>query len=762
MAGGGAREAQPAVGFADGIVLVFLACIGALATIYLIVVGLPPVTFAWALGYLLVAVLLQVAVLSRPVPPRPLLTYGALLGQAIAVFVPYVHLGGWWLGVPGVLVGSVLLAFPAVAGWPLAGAVVLAIGLLVADSGAPLSEVVLHTSTAAFTGLTVYGLTRLSRVIRGLRATRSELARMAVDEQRLQFARQLQALLGERLSEIMARSERIMRSLHRPAGVQEQVEDMLTVTREALAEVRSVAKGYRVVSLSDELASASAVLRSADVEPRVDRADVSPADAVTAVLSAVLREAVTNVLRHSDARWCEITVRPEGDGVRMVVTNDGAPGQASGGGGVTALSQQLAEIDGNLTAGPVPDGRYQLSVWAPLRPSADMDEPGPGRPDLPQMTRRLANGVLTGVLGGFGVIAVARVVDAFPDAVSAVTSVLYVGALLALQIGYFGRRSVDLRSPLTAVALLVQAALVYVPMLQFGDLWRDMPGFLAGSLLVVLPSSVAVPLFCAIAGSVALLHGTFGGGLLLGLGLAASAAVTGLVVYGLTRLARVAGELHDTRNELAALAVADERVRFARDVHDLLGLSLSAIALKAELANRLLMVQPAAVAEQLDEIVSLCRKALGDVRSVANGYQQLSLEEELASARSVLSSADIDVRIDEGELAAPEPVRAALATVVREGVTNVLRHSKAEWCEVELRRDGRLAVLQIRNNGVQPESPADRSPTSGQGLVNLKDRVSAFGGSFSTALDGEATYVLRAAVPAGEVATASRSPWRSG
>lgn len=160
MAGGGAREAQPAVGFADGIVLVFLACIGALATIYLIVVGLPPVTFAWALGYLLVAVLLQVAVLSRPVPPRPLLTYGALLGQAIAVFVPYVHLGGWWLGVPGVLVGSVLLAFPAVAGWPLAGAVVLAIGLLVADSGAPLSEVVLHTSTAAFTGLTVYEIGR--------------------------------------------------------------------------------------------------------------------------------------------------------------------------------------------------------------------------------------------------------------------------------------------------------------------------------------------------------------------------------------------------------------------------------------------------------------------------------------------------------------------------------------------------------------------------------------------------------------------------
>lgn len=757
------REPRPAAWFVDGIVLVFLGCLGALAVLYLVLVEVPPPEFAWGVGYILLAVLPQVAVLSRAEPPRPWLTYAALLPQAAAVLIPYLHLGGWWVGVPGLLVGSVLLALPAAVGVPLAAGVVAAVALLVARFDAPIALIVFHTSTAAFTGLTVYGLTRLSRLIRGLRAARAELARMAVDEQRLQFARQLQALLGERLSEIMARSERIMRRLYHSSEVQEQVQSMLGVTREALAEVRSVAKGYRIVSLADELASASAVLRSADVEPRIERADVATPDSVTAVLGAVLREAVTNVLRHSDARWCEITVRSEGAGVRIVVTNDGAPAQTDPGGGITALSQRLEEVGGELAAGSGPDGTYQLSVWVPLRAAqGDGDAQQGAAVGEPRMTRRLANGVLAAVLGGFGVIAVADVIDAYPDAVSAVTSILYVGALLGLQLGYFGRQAVDLHSPITAVALLMQAALVYLPMLQFGGLWHDMPGFLAGSLLVVLRWPVAVPLFFAIVASTGLLRGEFGSNVLLEVVTALSAAITGLVVYGLTRLARVAGELHTTRNELARLAVADERVRFARDVHDLLGLSLSAIALKAELANRLLVAQPAAVAEQLGEIVDLCRKALGDVRSVATGYQQLSLEEELASARSVLASADIEVRIDEGDLNLPEPVRAALATVVREGVTNVLRHSKAEWCEIELRRDGAVAVLQIRNNGVQPGRPDERPPTSGQGLINLEHRVGAFGGTFATGMEDDGTYVLRASVPAGEVATASRSPWLSG
>ena len=92
------------------------------------------------------------------------------------------------------------------------------------------------------------------------------------------------------------------------------------------------------------------------------------------------------------------------------------------------------------------------------------------------------------------------------------------------------------------------------------------------------------------------------------------------------------------------MAVAEERLRFARDLHDLLGLSLSAITLKSELTRRLLDTDPDRAAEELTEILGLARQALADVRSVASGYRELSLDNESRSARSVLAAADVEVR----------------------------------------------------------------------------------------------------------------------
>lgn len=756
---------------ADGIVFAFLGCLGALGAIQVALGGTTTVNVSWGLCYLGVLLAVQIGYVSRPgVRYRPGWTAAALLAQAIAVYVPHVQFGQWWVGLPGLLAGSLLLTLPTVAAIPAFAAVVASIGWLVAQSGWQPVDVVFHTATTAFTGLTAYGLTRLARVVRGLQAAQGELARLAVAEQRLQFASDLQALLGARLSAIMSRCERIVPLLSSRRGdTSQQVEDLLRITRDALAEVRSVASGYQNLSLAGELSAARTALESAEVRLRIEHDAGGLPGAVSTVLAEVLQEAVTNVLRHSDARWSEIAVHMTPHGVRMDVVNDGADEGGGAGRGMTSMSRRVASVNGELHSGIEPGGIFRLRVSVPLnRPEIPGDiGAGRARPDgyadaLPRITHRLANGVLAAVLGGFGVIAVADVVAAYPGPVSAVTSIVYLVALLALQIGYFGRRTVRLRSKATVAALLVQAALVYLPMLQFRELWQDMPGFLAGTLLVFLRFTVAIPLFSVIVASIALLRIALGHDGLIALNSALSAAITGLVVYGLTRLARSAGELHATRNELAQMAVAEERLRFARDVHDLLGLSLSAIALKAELANRLLQANTAQARVQLIEIIALARNALGDVRSVAAGYQQLSLAEELSSAQAVLSSADIHVRIDRQDPAVSKPVGVVLATVVREGVTNVLRHSKAEWCEVTLHQVGGRVQLEIRNDGVHPERSAEDKRIGGHGIDNLGHRVVAVGGEFTAGPDTATTYRLRASVPVLNRATASPTPSRFG
>src|SRR5262249_35453169 len=121
---------------------------------------------------------------------------------------------------------------------------------------------------------------------------------------------------------------------------------------------------------------------------------------------------------------------------------------------------------------------------------------------------------------------------------------------------------------------------------------------------------------------------------------------TGLVVFGLTRLAGLVTDLHEARTELAEAAVAEERLRFARDLHDLLGYSPSAITLKGHPTHRLLLKTPEKAQEDLTEVPDISRRALADVRSVARGYRELSLDAEAASARSVLTAADVDVRMD--------------------------------------------------------------------------------------------------------------------
>jgi two-component system sensor histidine kinase DesK len=374
----------------------------------------------------------------------------------------------------------------------------------------------------------------------------------------------------------------------------------------------------------------------------------------------------------------------------------------------------------------------------------------------PLLAPVLAKGILVVVFGGFCLVAFLHTLYVAGDPIHLALSAGCMLALLWLQLFYFSRPSANLQSPRGYAALLGQATLVYLPLLEFQQAWVGMPGFLAGSVLLVLPSRLGWGAFALVVASMAVAQAMYTGALVDIAYTAVSTMITGLVVYGLTRLASLVTELHAAQNQLAKMAVAQERLRFARDLHDLLGYSLSAITLKSELTHRLVTKYPERAQEELAEVLDISRRALSDVRAVASGYRELSLAAESESARSVLVAADIDVHmdLDYGEL--PTRVRTALATVLREGVTNVLRHSKAERCEITVRQGDGQVCIDIVNDGV-PQIPLQRIGSGGSGIPNLSQRLTALAGTLSAGLDPDGRFRLHATAPiSSESTTATR------
>ena len=216
-------------------------------------------------------------------------------------------------------------------------------------------------------------------------------------------------------------------------------------------------------------------------------------------------------------------------------------------------------------------------------------------------------------------------------------------------------------------------------------------------------------------------------------------------------------ELRAAREEIARLAVAEERLRFARDLHDLLGHSLSLITLKSELAARLLPSSPEKAATEVRDIEGVARQALREVREAVAGYRRPTLDEELRSAREMLEAAGISCRIEAGADVLPGATDAVLAWTVREGVTNVIRHSRAKHCEVRVtRRDDELRA-QITDDGQNPLPERDGA-SAGSGLSGLAERVAASGGALeATPLTGGG-FCLYVSLPARDDATQAAEP----
>jgi two-component system sensor histidine kinase DesK len=245
--------------------------------------------------------------------------------------------------------------------------------------------------------------------------------------------------------------------------------------------------------------------------------------------------------------------------------------------------------------------------------------------------------------------------------------------------------------------------------------------------------------------------------------------VAGLAVWGVVQLITRNAQLAAAREEIARLAVADERNRFARDLHDLLGHSLTVVAVKAELAGRLVQLSPERAEAEIADVERLAREALRDVRDAVAGYREPSLADELASVRSALLAAGIEADVPDHADEVPAARQALFGWAVREGVTNVVRHSGATRCRIRLSAHEVEITDNGQGNGQGPgaalvgASAVTRSPAVarqelvghrlvghglvGHGLVGLRERAEASGGTVEVGRSPEGGFQLRVRVP---------------
>ncbi|MFI1930219.1 sensor histidine kinase [Streptomyces sp. NPDC020330] len=312
--------------------------------------------------------------------------------------------------------------------------------------------------------------------------------------------------------------------------------------------------------------------------------------------------------------------------------------------------------------------------------------------------------------------------------------------------------------------LLVQAALTYLPLLLFHHRWLSLLGFLAGAVLLTLPPNASVPIALAVGLSGPVLSTS---GLITTdrspFSILLSTAITASTVFAVAHLALLTARLGASREHTAHLAEQRERARMRRDLHDLVGSSLTAIVLQGEVALRGGTPDSSSPGRErgaLTEIIALARRLHDDVRSISRpDGGNPSLSDELAHAQRVLAASGVEVRTVLPPWAEPDPaVVGCLRFVLREAVGNVLQHSRASSCEIALRAEGGAISLTVRNNGAAGAGTAAVAPARhGTGLAGLAGRVLALGGAFTTASE-DGVFTLTATVPSATSGTCAPHP----
>ncbi|GAA0391262.1 sensor histidine kinase [Streptomyces luteireticuli] len=340
------------------------------------------------------------------------------------------------------------------------------------------------------------------------------------------------------------------------------------------------------------------------------------------------------------------------------------------------------------------------------------------------------------------------VVDLVSGRHSAAATALGWGGLVAFVVVYlfllFGPRprhrvagrQLGLLAGLYVLAVLMVATL--------GGPWLTLLVYVSISSAVLLPvkwAARAIPAVAVTALGLGALKGAADSGLLL---VVTAILLGGAAMAAVVQMGRTMRELREARATVAHLAANEERLRLARDLHDLLGHSLSLITLKSELAGRMLPDHPEQAARQVADIEQVGRQALVDVREAVSGFRRPTLDGELAGARTALAAAGVTA--DLGGAAGRHPdlgpdAEGALAWALREAVTNVVRHSGASRCEIALTEAGDELCLTVTDDGRGPEGP------HGNGLTGLTERMALADGRLVTGRARGGGFRLRAYVP---------------
>jgi two-component system sensor histidine kinase DesK len=232
--------------------------------------------------------------------------------------------------------------------------------------------------------------------------------------------------------------------------------------------------------------------------------------------------------------------------------------------------------------------------------------------------------------------------------------------------------------------------------------------------------------------------------------------ITRIVMWSIT----TSWQLHTAREEITRLAVTTERLRIARDLHDLLGHNLSLIALKSELARRLVSVAPERAIVEISDVENVARATLQEVREAVSAYRQPSLKSELQAAQEILAAAGIAYRYEGDERmldALPTTIEAVLSWTVREGVTNVIRHSRAHQCTIHSMRGVHEITIEVVDDGVGV-SLIDSPENKGNGLRGLAERVETIGGRCEASPRAGGGFHLAVSVPLAQQNQDAREP----
>jgi two-component system sensor histidine kinase DesK len=333
---------------------------------------------------------------------------------------------------------------------------------------------------------------------------------------------------------------------------------------------------------------------------------------------------------------------------------------------------------------------------------------------------------------------------------------LALGALVAFGISYvllflWARRSRRLRRPLSTaqvwgtLAGLLGLGALSIP--AIGGQSQATLVYIAASAVLLLPRRQALLVVLVLAATpplASLVIPSWGSSddIVFAILLGAFAS------FAVVRLAERNSELVAAQVEIHRLAVAGERARAARDLHDILGHSLTVVAIKAELAGRLLEVDTGRAAKEIAEVERLARDALADVRRTVGAYREVTLATELASARSALSAAGVDAMLPASVEDVPAERSELFGWVVREGVTNVVRHSGARHCTVRVDPD----QVEVEDDGRGPTDGESGANAGGHGLLGLRERAEQLGGRLTVGRAGaQRGFRLRVSLPPEDV-----------